>query len=627
MIMKAIQRIRDNTVLSLVLAILGAALYSVQAWVYAHIQTSFVDEGGYLYIGDLFLRGILRPFQDFGPPRWYSPLSYLIPGQIEMWFGTSLLTGRFFSVFCGIIMLIPLWLIAKRLGGKWWGVAIIWSIALTPISIQIFSLALSQALVACLLAWSLFFVLGEKRMLWQIAAGSILSGVVVMTRQNLLPLVPLLVAYVFWQHGKKAGWWALAGCLFPILVLHVIYWPNILQLWAIWLPARLTPFLNAYRFPVAELVSVSGASLSTRLLSFLLGFRFHYFTMLGFIVCLFLWPRRGEWKSQANMRAATFLATLFIVLTLVHAWATFFASIQAAQCTFCFTPYLSFFDITALLLIIVSFSSWKKKLSKSLQAGIVTFVLLLSTGLGFATYDRFGPWLLNIKFPAFTRGLDPRQWVPFITPWDILANKFHLDYWTSRLYVPIVAGLIAGIFLLVLARFVQKKLLKWKHAIEYSYGTLFLLASLGLGVWLSPLMGGTYRQDGLCQADIPQVHEEIGAMLSEVIPAGSQVYWEARTVVPLLYAPEIRIYSPQVYGLFSFRLGGDSQQMIKHGLWNDELARQWRAEADFIVTESNWDQIHRPGGDLDTTRFEEFRTAPTNPCDPTSYLIVYQRKP
>jgi surface polysaccharide O-acyltransferase-like enzyme len=96
MIMKAIQRIRDNTVLSLVLAILGAALYSVQAWVYAHIQTSFVDEGGYLYIGDLFLRGILRPFQDFGPPRWYSPLSYLIPGQIEMWFGTSLLTGRFF---------------------------------------------------------------------------------------------------------------------------------------------------------------------------------------------------------------------------------------------------------------------------------------------------------------------------------------------------------------------------------------------------------------------------------------------------------------------------------------------------------------------------------------------------
>ena len=627
MIEKTIRKFRDNSWLASALAFLGVVLYSVQAWVYAHIQTSFVDEGGYLKLGDLYMRGILRPFQDYGPPRWYAPLSYLIPGQIEKWFGASLLTGRYFSAFCGIVMLVPLWLIARRLGGKWWGVAIIWSIALTPISIQIYSLALSQALVACLLAWSLFFVLGEKRPLWQIVAGSILSGLVVMTRQNLLPLAPLLVAYVFWQHGKKAGWWALAGSFLPILVIHIIYWPNILQLWAIWLPTSLTPFLNPFRFPAADLVSATGASLSARLLSFLLGFRFHYFTMLGFIVCLFLWPRRGDWKSQTNKRAAYFLATLFIVLTLLHAWATFFASNQADQCTFCFTPYLSFFDITALLLIIASFSSWRKKLSKTVQAGLVVFVLLFSSGLGYATYDRFGPWLLSIKFPAFTRGLDPRQWVPFITLWDILANKFHLDYWTCRLYVPIVAALILGIILLILAIVVYKALLKKKQASEYSFGALFLLASLGLGIWLSPLMGGTYRQDGICQADIPQTYKQIGATLSSIIPAGSQVYWEAKTAVPLLYAPEIRIYNPQVYGLFSFRMGGDSEQLEKNGLWNDELARQWRADADFIVTEANWYQIYRPGGDLDTTQFEEFQTAPTNPCDPYSYLLIYKRKP
>jgi hypothetical protein len=269
MIGNYIKRLREHAWLAHGLAILGALLYFVQAWTYAHIQTTFVDEGGYLYVGDLYLRGILRPFQDFGPARWYPPLAYLIPGQIGRWFGASLLTGRVFSVICGLLMLVALWLLARRFGGKWWGAAIIWSLTLAPISIQVYSLALSQALVACMLVWSLFFVLGEKCPLWQIVTGSLLSGLVLMTRHNLFPLVPLLVAYVFWQHGRKAGWWSLAGSLFPILVIQAFYWPNILQLWAVWLPAGWTPFLNAYRFPIAGLVSTNTLNLSVSLLALL----------------------------------------------------------------------------------------------------------------------------------------------------------------------------------------------------------------------------------------------------------------------------------------------------------------------------------------------------------------------
>jgi hypothetical protein len=627
MIEKILRKFQGNPWLAYALTLLGVVLYFIQAWAYAHIQTSFVDEGGYLYVGDLYARGILRPFQDYAIPRWYAPLSYLIPGQIEKWLGASLLTGRYFSVFCGMMMLIPLWFIARRFGGKWWGVAIIWGMALTPISVQIYSLALSQALVACLLAWSLMFILGERRPMWQVAAGSILAGLVMMTRQNLIPVLPLLVVYVFWQHGKKAGWWALAGCLLPALVIHALYWPNILQLWAIWLPASLTPFLDAFRFPAANLVSGSSIGFSGRLLAFLQGFRFHYFTMLGFIVSIFLWPRTSEWKDQTNKRAAYFLGTLFLILTLLHAWATITSSDQADTCTFCFTPYLAFFDVTALLLVVVSFSSWRKKISRTVQAGIVLFVLLLSPGLGYATFDRFGPWLLNIKFPAITRGLDPRHWVPFITLWDILANKFHLDYWKSRVPVAIIAAFILGMLLLILGRLVHKRLPNRERTGAYSFGAFILIALLGSGVLLSPLMGGTYRENGTCHADIPQTYEQIGEALTSIIPAGSQVYWEAKTVVPLLYAPGIKIYTPQIYGLYSFRLGGDPDQLVKYGLWNDELAKRWRAEAGFIVTEVNWYQVYRPGGDLDTTKFEEFQTAPANPCDPYSYLLIYERKP
>jgi hypothetical protein len=627
MIERTVRKFQDNSWLAVILTLGGVVLYSVQAWAYIHIQTSFVDEGGYLYLGDLYLRGILRPFQDFGPIRQYAPLAYLIPGQIEQWFGPGLFTGRFFSAFCGLLMLIPLWLTARRFGGKWWATAIIWIMALTPVSVQIYSLALSQAFVACLMAWSLFFVLGEKRPIWQIVAGSILSGLTVMTRQNLVLFPPLLVAYVFWQYGRKAGWWSIFSSLLPILIIHIIYWPNILQIWVIWLPANLIPFLKAYQLPPTAQSAVAFPGLSSILLSFVQGYRFHYFSMVGFIVCLFLWPGAAEWKKQVDKRAAYFLATLFLLLLLLHAWGSIFSTNISSPCTFCFTPYLAFFDITALLLIIVSFASWRKKASMVKQIGIVLFFLILSPGLGYAAYDRFGPWLLTIKFPAFNRGLNPRLWIPFITPWDILANKFHVDYWKSRTPVVIVAGFILGMLFLILGRLIYKKLSKRGKTSNYSFGAFLLLALLGLGVLLSPLMGGSYLPDGLCMADIPHTYKQIGTTLSNLIPFGSQVYWDAKTSVPLLYAPGISIYPSQIYGLYGYRIGGDPHQMVKNGLYNDELARLWREKADFIVTESSGYNIQIPGGDLDTLKFEAFRTAPANPCDPYSYLIVYKRKP
>ena len=627
MIDRIFRKFQENSWFALVLTFLGVLLYSVQAWAYARIQTSFVDEGGYLYIGDLYQRGILRPYQDFGPIRQYAPLAYLIPGQIEKWFGNGLYTGRYFSAFCGLMMLVALWLIAQRFGGKWWGASIIWAIALTPISIQIYSLAISEALVACLLAWTFFFVLGEKRPLWQIMIGAMLSGLLVMTRQNLLPVLPLLVAYIFWQHGRKAGWWAIVAGILPILITHIIYWPDILQIWVIWLPPNLIPFLKAFQLPPTSQTQVGFPNLSGIILSFVQGYRFHFFSMVGFIVCLFLRPRQSEWKNQTDKRTAFFLATLFLILLLLHAWGSIFSTNIVSPCTFCFTPYLAFFDITALLLVIVSFASWKNQASLFKQIGMLLFTSILALGLGYAAYDRFGPWLLGIRFPAFNRGLDPRLWVPFITPWDILANKFHQDYWESRAPFAIITGLFLGVVSLILGRLVYKTLVKRQRIRGYSYGVFIIITLLVSGILLSPLMGGTYRQDGICHADIPQTYKQIGATLNGIIPSGSRVYWEASNAVPLLYAPGISIYPSQIYALFSFRMGGDPQQLAKNGLWNDELAKQWRAESDFIVTESNWYQIHRPGGDLNTTQFNAFQTAPTNPCDPYSYLIIYKRKP
>lgn len=624
MVQMVIQKIRSSSWVAFILAFIGWVVYFIQALGYTHILTSFVDEGGYLYIGELFTKGIIRPFQDYGVMRLYSPLAYLIPGQIEAWFGASLLTGRNFSVSCGLLMVMALWITARRLGGKWLGAAVVWGVALTPISIQIYSLAISQALVACLLAWSLMLVLGEGRPIWQITGGSFLAGIMVMTRQNLFPVIPLLVAYVFWQHGKKAGLWALVGSLLPISVIHILYWPNILQIWAVWLPPSLTPFLDFVRPPAATSLLETGIGFSSRLLSFLQGIRFHYFTTIGFITVLFLWPRRNEWVNQSNRRSAWFLAILFTVLASLHAWESFL--LLDPYCTFCFTPYLAFFDFIIFLLIAVSISSWRKKISRIKQSGIILVVILLSAGLGYAVFDRFGPWLLKIEFPAFTRGLNPRTWTPFITLWDILANKFHLDYWTSRLYVPVFSGLIIGLIFLILQGIEYRILIKRTQMSRYSFGTICLLAFLATGIWLSPLMGGTYRQDGICRVNIPQTYKQIGSSLSSIIPPGTRVYWDSITAVALLYTPEIAIYYPQIYASFSFRLNGDPQQLARYGLWNDALAGQWWKKASYMVIENDFGGAYHPAN-FDPSQFNIFQTGPMNPCNPSSYLRIYQRKP
>jgi hypothetical protein len=190
-----------------------------------------------------------------------------------------------------------------------------------------------------------------------------------------------------------------------------------------------------------------------------------------------------------------------------------------------------------------------------------------------------------------------------------------------------VAASILGILLVGLAAFGYRELAKRKRLSGYSFGSLLLLVCLLHGVWLSPLMDGEYHQDGICRADIPGNYQKIAQELTDVIPSGSQVLWEANAVVPLLYAPDISIYIPPIYAVFTFRVGGDPQLLEKYGLWNDALASQWRAKTSFIVTESPYYQPYRPGGDIDTSQYDVFQTLSTNPCDPHSYLLVYKRKP
>jgi hypothetical protein len=156
--------------------------------------------------------------------------------------------------------------------------------------IKMYSLALSQALTVCLLAWTLVLVMGKKRSLGQVLAGSVLAGITVMTRHNLILLLPLLAGYIFWQHGRKMGIWSMVGCALPVILGMALYWPNSLRLWApFWLPEQWVPALSKFGPPRgSDPVWETQISLSTQFSAFFMGLRAHYLALTGAFASLLL---------------------------------------------------------------------------------------------------------------------------------------------------------------------------------------------------------------------------------------------------------------------------------------------------------------------------------------------------
>ncbi|HUG34763.1 MAG TPA: glycosyltransferase family 39 protein, partial [Anaerolineales bacterium] len=229
------------------LALIGVAVYIAKSLYFAHSSLSIGDEGAYLFKGLMFARGDYRPFQEYGFWTNKSPLAFLIPGYVQYWFGAGLREARYFAILISVLMLAGLWITANRLGGKGWAALAVWVFALSDAHVATYSQALSQGLVACMMSWMFVCTLGTDRPLWQLVLGSVLSVLVVMTRQNMIVVPPILILYVFWQYGSRAGSWAFGAGVVLFVAFHALYWPQILQLWTPWLPGSYTAFLDEFR--------------------------------------------------------------------------------------------------------------------------------------------------------------------------------------------------------------------------------------------------------------------------------------------------------------------------------------------------------------------------------------------
>ena len=576
-------RIKRIPYLIEIITVIGLGLYIAQAWHFVHSLDSIGDEGSYLYKGYMFARGDYFPFQEYTFWTNKAPLAFLIPGYIQLWLGPGLLVARYFAMLVSILMLIGVWIAARRLGGKNWAAVAVWVFALSFAQISVYSEAVSQGLVACMMAWMFVLTLGGDRPLWQLILGSALSIVIVMTRQNMAVVPALLVAYIFWEYGRKAGGWALATSAILFISFHLLYWPGILQIWAPWLPSSLTPFLDNFRIsaPLAGTEFTFDASTLSRFQSFATGVHDNFFVFCGSLSVLILWPKKEAWKNSSHFKMAVFLGTTFFLLFLMHT----LASLPTDFCVHCFSAYQAFYTTAGFLFILIVFSNGIDHSRWRLPILLVA-LLFFAANLGLYYYQRWGNWLLNnIQVPRINRILKGDGFSA-ISLRDVLTYTLNLAPELQKRIVPAGAGIVLGFILIFLLWLIYHFMLQKKSPGRYSLANIVLAGCLFIGTVFPAILQDTTDDKG-CSTHFLSYYEEAGRTLSSLVPPESLIYWNGsgRQLAFKLYMKDVKIFPPQIHAGGGYAIG-DSEWLLRFGLYNEALDKQWRDSADILMI---WD--------------------------------------
>ena len=601
-----------------VLSLLAGILYFLQAFIFAHTLGGTMDEGTYLMKGLLYVRGVYKPFQLYGPWTNKMPLAFLIPGWVQDLFEPGLRTGRYFSVFLALLALLGLWLLTRRLTGRWWAAMAVWIMAINSGNIMYYCTAVSQVLVACLLTWSLVFALGKGRKRWEIVVSTILAVMILFTRQNMAPYLALLVLYIAWEHGWRNGLLSLGVAAALVVGGHAYYWPDIMRIWAHYLPGWVNALIptTPSSGSSGESVQVLGWSLDSKILVFWEGIRSNFIALMGSVLCWVLWPKKQAWHSRSQFIVSVFLSVALLVLTGIHFYAAFFLN----YCLYCYTGYLAFFNMIGLLLVFNTLPSLNWRMN-TLQRWVVMLVVLVSTtGIAYSSHQVFQDLLLNIQVPRMRN----MQFLPgTIELWRFLNNKFGWERELLGKVIPTLAGFALGLLFLLISWLVARK----GKRLALSAAHYALICFFGIG-WLlmpTPILGG-YTRENICGWDVIASYEKVGAHLKNNIEPGSLIYWENDLApTPLLYIADMRIYPPQLNHWYNYYIGGDSDNLLKFGSWNDELAARWRQEADYLLISDRY--VNRLANRVDMRLYDELPpTEQTIPCESKSIIHIFKNK-
>jgi hypothetical protein len=615
---------RNSGWLALSVAVLGMGFYLFQSLEYAHHLTTYVwDEAMYPYKGYLFATGEFRPYEDFGPWTNHLPVSFLIPGYIQKIFGLGMRTGRMYSVALGYLMVVGLWLAAKRAGGKWIAAGTVWVMALNSGWIKSFSQISSQGLVVFFSAWMLALSAGEDRKKWELALAAFLAGLAGMSRVNVLPVVFLFILYVIWNNGWKESIWVIVSGLFPVVFFHALYWPDILKFWAYWIPPELYSGILAYRSPWREVFLPEdfswlpiGAWIGNPehlawigISTLFLAIRANFVSFVGVVATLVMWPRKDNWNSESQRKFSIFLVITYLLMFAVHVWA----ALGGKTCRFsCMPGYMLFFNFFGLILIANVFNSWN--FSSKVWKQIL--ILLLIIALGFTMFYLYehsysalriliGEESLGIYVPRYKNGERVPGFIPLL---ETIENKLGVDNFRVRQYILYNPGfdmvvdwiILLGVSLAIPAilRIILKKI---SPSLNFPFGKTALIAVLGFSALFARQRFFVQGLDAYeCDGDVIAGYELVGSELREVIPPGETIFWDVKSDMLLLYLPENQIYLPQANARYTLVDDSESSpdELLKFDFWNYEIAEEWIKEANYIVVEKryfyrNWNWAQR----------------------------------
>jgi hypothetical protein len=347
-------------------------------------------------------------------------------------------------------------------------------------------------------------------------------------------------------------------------------------------------------------------------LYFWLTFRLHFVTLISAVAVWLLWPFERT-RLTDRMRAAVFLSVLLIVLLVAHMQA----SIGGGFCVSCILLYVGYFDFIGFLLLVVAFPFLVRDLSPLRRVIVLVFIAVSIISIGFTTHEDLSS--------AFARSMIER--LDRVYLWNALLNVTGLPHLLlfRSMFVLLASFLVVGLFaagLLWARRFFPDRR-TWLRKM----GLIGLNALLIMGLILSPtkVLGkgnDFFDCDG---SNVLASYERAGEYLRSVIPPGSQVYWDGRIDAVFLYLPDVKIYPAQLNHSHSYFVGGDADELLRTGLWNDELAKKWLDEADYVLVEAGLQQ-EWVMQILEGDKYEKLKASPKpEKCRWQSAILVYKR--
>ncbi len=298
-------------------SLLAIFTFLVEAIVLIFYRETWFDELNYLWKSYLILKGSLIPFQDI--ILEYPPLFVPIYGLGQILFGPSFYIGRLTSAVLSVFLLILVFLVAKKMSSRWWGLAAVFAVLSNLLLMGNYISATLYSLAAVLVMAVFWIETSDINRKKKIYFSAILLGLMMLTRINLLPVVFIFLAYFIFL---KIKWVEIA--LFCGLILAVISLGYLPVVWAnpdLALSNILQPF---YSFgPMKELSSgIVGGQSFLNFFSTLVGFlkEFYSFLLLFSAVIFYaLFENRKNIGNFLKQESVFFLISLTaLVLLATH---------------------------------------------------------------------------------------------------------------------------------------------------------------------------------------------------------------------------------------------------------------------------------------------------------------------